>query len=402
MIGTERGRAAVEYVLIDEQLGLCEKATQAGLELRDKAARWDRDNMVPYQEVVDHVRSHGLLGLTMPTRYGGQGLTASDYLLVAETMFRNSQFWAIGEPLFATTGPGPSMVLMAENEATRSAFMPDLVSGTRQCAIALTEPDYGSDLTSLVTTAVRDGDEWVINGKKNFVTGATVNQLYAVFVRFDGIPGHKGIGAVIVEENRPGVTVEVGPEFLGCRGIPHGDLTLSDVRIPEVNVIRGPGSFGDLMTAFNMERLHNCAFNLGMAGAAYDEAEKFVRSRVAFGRNVVEFQSVYHVLVDMWTDIEALRLMAQRAAASAVDGNFPAGLETSAAKLFGARIASQITLKALELHGGYGATTDYAIERIHRDVVATVVAGGSPPVLRNSIAAAILPGVRVSQRVAGS
>ena len=388
----------MDFSLTEQQLELQERATKAGLALRDRASGWDRTNKVPYAEVVEHVREHGLLALTMPEQYGGQGLTAMDYLIVVEAMFRNSQFWAIGEPVFATAGPGPCMVMMAEKEETRQAFMPDLVAGLRQCAIALTEPDFGSDLTSLVTTAVRDGDEWVLNGKKNFVTGATVNQLYAVFVRFDGIPGHRGIGAVLVEEDRPGVTIEAGPEFLGCRGIPHGDLTLENVRVPDLNVVRGPGSFADLMTAFNMERLHNCAFNLGMAGAAYDEAERFVRQRVAFGRPVAEFQSVYHALVDMWTDIEALRLMAQRAAASAIDGNYPTALETTAAKLYGARVASQITLKALELHGGYGATTDYAIERIHRDVVATIVAGGSPPVLRNSIAASILPGISVSQR----
>ncbi|NDV09886.1 MULTISPECIES: acyl-CoA dehydrogenase family protein [unclassified Rhodococcus (in: high G+C Gram-positive bacteria)] len=392
----------MDFTLSAQQLELQERAKAAGAALRGRSAEWDRSNKVPYSEVVEHVRAHGLLGLTMPTEYGGQGLTAMDYLITVEAMFRNSQFWAIGEPLFATAGPGPCMVMMAESQTTRDKFLPDLVTGARQCAIALTEPDFGSDLTSLVTTAERRGDDWVLNGKKNFVTGATVNQLYAVFVRFDDIAGHRGIGAVIVEEGMPGVTIEAGPEFLGCRGIPHGDLTLENVVIPVENIIRGPGSFGDLMTAFNMERLHNCAFNLGMAGAAYDEAERFVRERVAFGRPLAEFQAVYHALVDMWTDLEALRLMARNAAASAIDGNYPRALETTAAKLYGARVASQITLKALELHGGYGATTNYAIERIHRDVVATIVAGGSPPVLRNAIAALILPGVSVSQRSAGA
>lgn len=388
----------MDFSLSEQQKELQSRATEAGRALRGRAAGWDRDNKVPYAEVVEHVREYGLLALTMPVEYGGQGLTSMDYLIAVEAMFRNSQFWAIGEPLFATAGPGPSMVMMADSRATRDKFLPDLVGGTKQCAIALTEPGYGSDLTSLATAARRDGDAWVLNGEKNFVTGATVNQLYAVFVRFDDVPGHRGIGAVIVEEDMPGVTIEAGPEFLGCRGIPHGNLTLENVSIPFENVIRGPGSFADLMTAFNMERLHNCAFNLGMAGAAYDEAERFVRERIAFGRPIAEFQAVYHALADMWTDIEALRLMAQRAAASAIGGNYPRALETTAAKLFGARIASQITLKALELHGGYGATADYAIERIHRDVVATIVAGGSPPVLRNSIAASILPGVKISQR----
>lgn len=388
----------MDFQLTPAQLELQERATRAGLEIRHRAEEWDQTNDVPYQEVVEHVRDHDLLALTMPTEYGGKGLSAMDYLITVEALFRSSQFWIVGEPVFATAGPGPSMLLLAESDETRKKFLPDVVSGRRQCAIALTEPGYGSDLTSLETTATKDGDSYVINGRKNFVTGAMVNDLYAVFVRFDGISGHRGIGAVIVEAGTPGFTISAGPDFLGCRGVPHGDLELDSVRIPAENVIVGPGHFADLMSAFNMERLHNCGFNLGMASAAYDEAVSYVQEREAFGRPIVEFQSVYHALVDMWTDLEALRLLAQRAAATAKDGNFPQLLETSAAKLYGARVASQITLKALELHGGYGATKGYAVERLHRDVVATIVAGGSPPVLRNSIAAQLLPGQRLSQR----
>jgi butyryl-CoA dehydrogenase len=382
----------MDFDLSPAQLELQERATRAGLAIRDRAKEWDRSNAIAYQEVVDHVREHDLLALTIPTEYGGKGLTAAEYLIVVEALFRSSQFWIVGEPVFATAGPGPSMVLLAESDETRRKFLPDIVSGRRQCAIALTEPGYGSDLTSLESTAVADGDDFVINGSKNFVTGAVVNDLYAVFVRFDDIPGHRGIGAVIIEAGTPGFEIEAGPEFMGCRGVPHGDLRMTNVRIPKENVILGAGGFSKLMGAFNMERLHNCGFNLGMASAAYDEAVAYVQKRHTFGKPVVEFQSVYHTLVDMWTDLEALRLMAQRAAATADGGNFPKVLETSAAKLYGARIASGITLRALEMHGGYGATTDFPIERIHRDVVATIVAGGAPPVLRNSIAAAILQG----------
>ncbi len=388
----------MDFQLSADQRALQDRALRAGRELRHEAPEWDRTNKVPYQRVVQHIADHGLLGLAMPKQYGGQGLTALEYFLVVESLFRGSQFWVVGEPVFATTGPGPSMLLLAENEATREKFLPDIVAGRRQCAIALTEPDYGSDLTSLETTAVRDGREFIVNGFKSFVTGAVENDLYAVFTRFDDIPGHKGIGAVIIEAGTPGFTIEAGPEFVGCRGVPHGNLTMEDVRIPRENIVVGPGSFGTLMSAFNMERLHNCAFNLGMAEAAYDEAVTYVEKRQAFGRKIVEFQSVYHSLVDMWTDIEALRALAQRAASSAIDGNFPRAFETTTAKLFGARVASQITLRSLELHGGHGATTDSAIQRIHRDVVATIVAGGSPPVLRNSLAMELLPGHRFSQR----
>jgi butyryl-CoA dehydrogenase len=382
----------MDFDLSPAQLELQERATRAGLAIRDRAKEWDRSNAIDYQEVVDHVREHDLLALTIPTEYGGKGLAAAEYLIVVEALFRSSQFWIVGEPVFATAGPGPSMVLLAESDETRRKFLPDIVSGRRQCAIALTEPGYGSDLTSLESTAVADGDDFIINGSKNFVTGAVVNDLYAVFVRFDDLPGHRGIGAVIIEAGTPGLEIEAGPEFMGCRGVPHGDLRMTNVRIPKENVILGAGGFSKLMSAFNMERLHNCGFNLGMASAAYDEAVAYVQKRHTFGKPIVEFQSVYHTLVDMWTDLEALRLMAQRAAGTADGGNFPKFLETSAAKLYGARIASGVTLRALEMHGGYGATTDFPIERIHRDVVATIVAGGAPPVLRNSIAAAILPG----------
>ena len=384
--------------LSSDQIELQARAFEAGSKLRNQVAEWDRTNKVPYQRVVDHIAEYELLGLAMPQKYGGQGRSTMDYFLVVEALFRSAQFWVVGEPVFATTGPGPTMLLLAEQERTREKYLPDIVQGKRQCAIALTEPDHGSDLTSLTTSATPDGDSFIINGSKSYVTGAVVNDLYAVFTRFDGLPGHKGIGAVLIESGTPGFAIEAGPEFLGCRGVPHGNLTISDVRIPAENVVLGAGNFATLMSAFNVERLHNCAFNLGMAEAAYDEAVKFVEEREAFGRKVVEFQSVYHTLVDMWTDIEALRALAQNAAASAVDGNFPKGLDTTIAKLFGAKVASQITLKGLELHGGYGATLDYPIQRIHRDVVSTIVAGGSPLVLRNSIASQILPDQRFSQR----
>lgn len=389
----------MDFQLTDSQIELQERATAVGESLREQAAQWDRDDSLDYQAVVEKVRDAGLLGLAMPKEYGGQGFTAFEYLLVVEALFRSSQFWIVGEPMFATTGPGPSMLLLAEQDATREKYMRDVVAGHKQCAIALTEPDYGSDLSSLVSTATETDGGFIINGSKNFVTGATENQLYAAFVRFDGIPGAKGIGAVILEEGMEGLTIEKGPDFLGCRGVPHGDVKMKDVFVPTENVICGPGRFADLMGAFNMERLHNCGFNLGMASAAYDEARKRVEEREAFGRQIIEFQSVYHALVDMWNDLQALQLLAYKAASTATAGNFPRGLETTSAKLFGARIASGITVKSLELHGGYGATLDFPIQRIHRDVVSTIVAGGAPPVLRNGIAGDILDR-RFSQRKA--
>jgi butyryl-CoA dehydrogenase len=231
----------------------------------------------------------------------------------------------------------------------------------------------------------------ILNGTKNFLTGSGVNDLNATFVRFDGVPGAWGIGAVVVETSMPGVRIERGPTFIGDRGIAHGDMILENVREPAENIILGPGQFARLMTAFNLERLHNCGFWLGFSQAAYDEAASYTQRREAFGKSIIEFQAVYHTLADMWVQIEALRLLAYRAAAGAIDGRFPQLAEVTQAKLFGATVGPQITLKAMELHGGYGPTTDYAIQRIHRDCVTNVVAGGAPAVLRNGVAAGLFP-----------
>jgi butyryl-CoA dehydrogenase len=288
------------------------------------------------------------------------------------------------------------MILLGD-EPVRTKFLPQIVRGELGCAIALTEPTHGSDLTYLESTAVRDGDHYIVNGSKAFITGSGVNELYATFVRFDDIPGARGIGALIIEATSAGVTTTKGPEFVGDRGIPHGDVSFDNVRVPAEHLVVGPGQFARLMSAFNMERLHNASLCLGLAEAAFDEAAAFVQQRQSFGRPIIEFQSVYHDLADMWVKLEAQRLLAYRAGATAVDGRFPDAHDVTVAKLHGARMATEVTTRAMELHGGYGVTLDYPIQRIHRDVIASVVAGGSPAVLKNSIAAMIFPEWRFPQ-----
>jgi len=386
----------MDLSLTAEQQAFQERAFEAGLRFREEGTRWDLDDEAPYREIVDRMGELGFFGITMPKEFGGQGLTALDYFIAATEIFRASRNWLCCEALFCTSGPGPSMLLLGD-DAVRLKYLKSIVRGQRGCNIALTEPEHGSDLTHLETVATRKGDEFVVRGSKNFVTGAVVNDLHAVFVRFDDVPGAKGIGAVLVEDDYPGVHVERGPRFVGDRGIPHGDLHLDDARVPAENLLIGPGHFGRLMSAFNMERLHNCAFWLGAAEAAFDEASSFVQEREAFGRPVIEFQSVYHTLANMWTNIEAHRMLCYRAAATAVDGLYPDGQAVTIAKLFGATMGPQVTLQSLELHGGYGATLDYPIQRIHRDAISNVVAGGAPAVLRNTIAAGLFPDRRFSQ-----
>jgi butyryl-CoA dehydrogenase len=386
----------MDFTLTPDQLDLQQRAVAVAESFAGEVRAWDESDDAPYAEIFARVGEAGLFGIAMPEQFGGKGGGAVEYLLVVEALFRYAQSWLPPEPVFCTSGPGPSMLLLGD-APVQEKYLHEIVAGRRACNIALTEPDAGSALTHLATTAVKDGDDYILNGSKSFLTGSNVNTLNSTFVRFDDIPGAKGIGAIVVDAEMDGVTVERGPTFIGDRGIAHGNMTLEDVRVPVENLIVGPGQFARLMTAFNLERLHNCGFWLGFSQAAYDEAAKYVQEREAFGRRTIEFQAVYHALADMSVQIEALRLLAYRAAANAIEGRFPPLHEVTQAKLFGATVGPQISLKALELHGGYGVTTDYPIQRIHRDCVTNVVAGGAPAVLRNGIAAGLFPDRRFPQ-----
>lgn len=377
--------------LSSAQQDVASRANAAGAEFREAAFQWDEEDKVDYRAVSDRFGELGFFGLTAPAEWGGQGGDCVDYFLAVSEAIRAAGSWIVGEPMFCTTGPGPSMLMLSDNPVLREKYVRDVVSGRKGCAIALTEPAHGSDLTHLETTATRDGDHFIINGSKNFVTGAMYNELYSTFVRFDGIPGARGVGAVVIESDTPGFSMSRGPVFLGTRSIPHGDVELRDCRIPAENLIVGPGEFARLMTAFNMERLHNCAVSMGGMLAAYDEASAYVQQREVFGRPVVEFQAVYHMLADIAVTIEAHRLLSYRAAANAIDGRFPRLQEVTMAKLFGGTNVPHVAMKCLEMMGGIGVTSKTVTQRIARDAMTNVVAGGAPAVLRNSIAQSLFP-----------
>jgi len=387
----------MDFTLSANQLALQARAREVGMRWRGQYAKWDTDDHAPYAEVVASLRDAGLLGLTIPKEYGGKGGDALDYALVVEELIRTSRSWILGEGPFATTGPGPSMILLAQEERTRRKYLPPIVNGEIGCAIALTEPNHGSDLTELETTAVPDGNDFIINGHKRFITGSPHNELYTVFARFDGIKGARGVGCVLVEKGTPGCELLRGAEWFGVRGMPHGEVILTDCRVPKENVVRGAGHFRELMTGFNMERLHNSIYSLALAGIAYDEAVAYTEKRKSFGKDIIQYQSVYHDLVDMYLAIEVQRLLTWRAAATAEQGVFPRVLESTLSKLNGSQMAPQVTLTAVKLHGGDGVTKEFPVQTALRDAVTALVAGGAPAVLKNTIAAQLFPHRRFSQ-----
>ena len=387
----------MDFSFSASQLALQSRAREIGMRWRGQYAKWDAEDDAPYRDVVASLRDAGLLGLTIPKEYGGKGGDALDYAIVVEELIRTSRSWILGEGPFATTGPGPSMILLAQEERTRRKFLPPIVNGEIGCAIALTEPNHGSDLTELETTAVSDGNDFIINGHKRFITGSPHNELYTVFARFDGIKGARGVGCVLVEKGTPGCELLRGAEWFGVRGMPHGEVILSDCRVPKENVVRGAGHFRELMSGFNMERLHNSIYSLALAGIAYDEALAYTEKRKTFGKEIIQYQSVYHDLVDMYLAIDVQRLLTWRAAATAEQGVFPRVLEATLSKLNGSQMAPQVSLTAVKLHGGDGVTKEFPVQTTLRDAVTALVAGGAPAVLKNTIAAQLYPHRRFSQ-----
>lgn len=392
----------MDFTFTPEQEDLRQRARKAGEEFRPMAAEWDEKDNADLPALTRRIGQYGLLGLTMPAQYGGQDKTVLEYTLVVEELARWSQSGITIEPVFRTSGPGASICLMSDEEAPRRKFLPAIVKGETGVALALTEPQHGSDAGNLATTARKDGDDYVLNGAKRFITGAVWDELYATFVRFGDIPGYRGVGTIMVEKGTPGFHVDRGHDFFGSRGIPHGDMYFKDCRVPAENVMVREGQFQRVMTAFNMERVHNAAFCLGLSQASFDLAAQYAESRIQFGRPIIEFQAIYHMLADMWVKIEACRYLTYRGAANAIDGKYPRPLEITTAKLFACQTLREVSTQAMEIHGGDGTRKDFPIQRIHRDSLVAIVAGGTPQVAKNVIAGQLFPARKFPQTRNGS
>jgi alkylation response protein AidB-like acyl-CoA dehydrogenase len=388
---------ATAFELSAQQEEIRRSAREFGETWAPMATEIDRTDTAPVDDMVRHTVQLGLSGLTIPTEHGGRGLSAIEFALAVEEACRAMKSWMAGDILFATTCTGPSVIMISGNETASARYLPPIASGELTAAIALSEPNHGSAVTDLETSAIVRGDELVLNGQKRFITGAPIYDVYVVFVRLDDIPGMNGIAAVVVEKGTTGFTLGDGPEYMGSRGSPHGELYFDDCRIPKDNLLIGAGSFPTLMQAFNMERLYIAALCLGLAQGAFDEAVAYSGQREQFGRPVNEFQAVYHLIAEMWTQIESVRYLTYKAALTARDGKFPHPLDVSLAKLHAADMGRDVCWKAMQVLGGNGLVTGFPPERCFRDAIVSSIAGGTMQVLKNTIAAQVL-GKRLDQR----
>ena len=385
------------FTLTETQQEIIDAAKIFGEKWAPLATEIDREDTAPIKEMIADTVTLGLAGLTIPAEFGGRGHSAIEFALAVEQACRSMKSWMAGDILFATTCTGPSVIMMSDNKSAHTNYLPKIASGERAAAIALSEPKHGSAVTDIETSAVIDGGEIRIDGSKRFITGAPEYDVYVVFVRLDGIEGMKGIGAVVVDKGTPGFTLETGPEYMGSRGSPHGNLHFENCRVPAENLLMGEGSFASLMQAFNMERLYIAALCLGLAQGAFDEAISYSNEREKFGRPVNEFQAVSHLVAEMWTQIESVRYLTYKAALTAEDGKFPRALDVSTAKLHAADMGRDVCWKAMQILGGNGLVTGFPPERCFRDVIVSSIAGGTTQVLKNTIAAQVL-GKRLNQR----
>ena len=383
------------FVLSDEQL-----------ELRGLAAKVARDQYAPLAREMDRNRTHfpvqerkriadlGLLALTLPEEYGGGGRPLVDALIVQEEFARANPLsaWPIFE---ASAGPARVIHLFG-TDAQKQKFLPPVAAGEKVIAISISEADAGSAATDVKTRAEIRGDEVVVNGSKRWCSGGGVAEQYLVYVRFGDTPGGRGMGAVVVDKDTPGLTFGPQEELMGHRGVGSADMFFDDVRVPIDNLIIPEGGFNKLFTAFSIERLGNSTMCLAIAQEALDRTAKYVQERQQFGKDIVEFQATQTALADMIIQVDAARLLIYRAAAAAGHGA-PEQLEASIAKCYANEMVKRVTDLAIQLHGGYGYSEEFELERMHRDAVGWAIAGGTPAIQRTRIASEYL-GRRFDQR----
>lgn len=387
----------MDFRLSDDQLAIRQAARDfASSELPGLAVELDRTREpVPHDWLVRYAEL-GFLGVNSREQFGGMERPLLDALLVMEEFAKVSV--AVAFPVFECCA-GPVRIVEALGEdVLRDTVVPRVTAGQMLVAISMSEPEAGTALTDLSTSAKIDGDEIVLHGTKRWCSGAGHSQGYVVFCRFDGKPGAAGIGAVYVDKDTTGVSFGTQEELLGFRGVPSADIFLDHVRVPRHNLLVGAGGFRDLMGLFNIERLGNATMALGVAAGALEQVTEYVQERRQFGRPIVDFQAVQLRLAEMAMKVEAARLLIHRAASSA-DGGLPDALETSIAKCFANEITREVASSALQLMGGYGYARGYGMERRLRDSYGWGIAGGTVDIQKINIAGALV-NRRFNQRLA--
>jgi alkylation response protein AidB-like acyl-CoA dehydrogenase len=376
------------FVLTEDQEALRKEIRQfAAREISPNVMVWDEASEFP-AEVVKKLGAMGLMGVIFPPEYGGAGMGYVDYVLAIEEL--SAVDGSIGIIVAAHNSLGTNHIFLAGNEAQKKKYVTKLASGEWLGAWGLTEPGSGSDAGGARTTAVRKGDKYVLNGNKTFITNGSYADTAVVIAVTDKSRGTKGLSAFVVEKGTKGFRPGKKENKMGLRASDTSELIFEDCEIPAENLLGVEGDgFVDAMRVLDGGRISIAALSLGIARGALDAATKYVKERRQFGKAIAEFQGIQWKLADMATELDAARLLTQRAAVLK-DAGRTVTRESAMAKLFASEVAVRICDEAVQLFGGYGFIKDYPAEKYYRDVKLCTIGEGTSEIQRMVIAREIL------------
>jgi len=355
--------------------------------VRDFANRYiapgviERDTSKKFpHDIIHQLAEQGLLGIYHEEKYGGAGFDTVSFCLAIEEIARWDASLAL--TVASHTSLGSGHIALAANDEQKKKYLTPLAQGEKLGAWCLTEPGSGSDASDMKTTALREGDEWVINGSKIFITQGTVGDIYVVLAKTDPSKGTKGISAFIVERERDGVKPGEPMHKLGMNSSDTSEVVFENVRIPAENLLGDLGKgFVDTMKVLDGGRIGIGALSVGIARGALEESMKYAKERKQFGRSIGDFQAIEHKMVNMAVEIDAARLLVHRAAWLKDQGR-PYTKEASMAKLFASELSERAALDAIQIHGGYGYTKEYHVERFLRDSKLMTIGEGTSEIQR--------------------
>ena len=351
-------------------------------------AEWVDENEAFPEETVKKMAKLGMLGIYFPKEYGGAGADVLSYAMCVEELSKVCA--STGDILATHNGLCCGPIIQHGTPEQKEKYLRMLTEGHKVGAFALTEPDAGSDAAKGTCTAVLDGDHYVLNGSKIFITNGYVADVFVVFAMTDKSKGTRGISAFIVESSFPGFSVGKHEEKLGLHGSPTAEIVFTDCIVPKENLLGPEGKgFKIAMQTLDGGRIGIAAQALGISEGAMEESMNFAKTREQFGRPIAKFQNTQFVFADMHVAIEAARLLTYKAATLKTEGK-PFTLDAATAKLFASEAAMKITTKAVQIHGGYGYTKDYPVERMMRDAKITEIYEGTSEIQRVVISGNIL------------
>ena len=385
----------MDFTLSSEQIELQDSVRKfAKNELTTVAAKIERTGKPPTKKIIQKFSDMGFLGVNLPQKYGGLGMSNFEAVLVLEEVAKISI--ALAFPVFESCfGPALAISYFA-SEKLKEKTLFKVCSGNMILAVAMSEPHAGSALTDLSTSATISNGSVLVNGTKRWCSGASHADAYVVYCKMSNERGANGIGAVLIEKNRPGLSFGKKERHMGWRGVVSADMHFDNISLPLENIVLPAGGFKKLMKAFDLERCGNTTMSIACAQSAFDYVLNYVQERKQFGKQLIDFQAVQISIAEMKMKLDASRMLLYRAVTN-TGGKLPTAGESSIAKCYANEICREVTGKAMQLMGAYGYSSDYPIEQKFRDSWGWGIAGGAIDIQKTNIAASLI-GRRFNQR----